>query len=68
MSKNAKLINVDSDIEFAVSEARKIFIRGEYLSTRLIQFMVLAAIHLMIQRYKHSIALKAERNKSYTYF
>jgi L-threonylcarbamoyladenylate synthase len=28
MSKNAKLINVDSDIEFAVSEARKIYYSG----------------------------------------
>jgi L-threonylcarbamoyladenylate synthase len=28
MSKNTKLINVDSDIEFAVSEARKIYYSG----------------------------------------
>lgn len=28
MSKSAKLINVDSDIEFAVSEAKKIFDSG----------------------------------------
>jgi len=55
MSKRAKLINIDSDIEFAVSEAKKVFHSGGIFIYPTDTFMVLAAIPLMIRRYKRLI-------------